>query len=219
MLNVKEIHGRVEKLVFFAARKYSSDGHAMLATEELVAEGWLTFSKVLKDNPDVSEDSFIKLFKASLFNSMSSLMSTYRYSKKRGYSEDEGSRIKEEHFIDLSDMVELIGKDAIDEIFYDNYVSHIKSILTELNPEACQVFKNLIEPDTNVCKLAINQSKRKKHLQQLGMLVKGADTVRIHYAHIQKHLGISQDKMNKLLKIVRSTVLSVLDYDGREFAV
>lgn len=226
MLDFDEIYTEVQRLIASGARKFSADGHAMLNSEDMEAEGNLVFAKTIHDYPDVEKARFMKIFKASLFNKYKDMITLHRFSKKHGYVgesiDDQGEKVidrnYEEYTIDLSEIADFLGEEKMDEIYYNNYVEHIKAIL-EIRPEALILFNELINPSEASCRLAINESKRKACLLRQGILVRGANVVTVKMEHIQRALGWPESKFNQGLAIVREATLQVLGTSLRPLSV
>lgn len=218
MLDLASTKKAYEGLVTYASRHFSAEGHVILNQEDLVAEGWLVFSKVWAvTRKHCDRKSFDKLFKTSLFNHMNGLLETHRYTQKRGYNKDGNSQY-EEFFIDLSDIAEEIGVDQMFDIYFEEYLGQVRTIIANA-PGALELFNNLVEPDPRIYELAINESKRKHHLRNQGLLVRGADVVRVRHKHVRSFLGLGADKFDQLMAIIKRAVINVVSGDGSIFAV
>lgn len=190
---------KVDGLVKYAARLFGANGHFCLNEEDMIGEGWLVFAKIVNSGNHTSDESFLKLFKTSLFNHFRTMLEKWRYIKKR-----EGFEI----YVDLADVAEEVGYDVIDDIYYNNYVSHIASILAD-DPLALSIFENLVNPCESVCLLVKHEIMRKNHVKSLGIKVRVNGAVE-NYKHIIKWLGIDRETFIDKLGIVKSVVLDVI---------
>lgn len=207
-LDHEKLYHKLEKLIHWAARHYGSTKNIFLSQEDLVAEGWLVFSKLLQSHSHLSQESFERLFKTSLFNHIRTLFVKYKYNSHRGYNQED-NLTAEENYIDLSEIADSVGMEHIFDIYYKEYVTQVISILKNY-PEAIKLFNQLIEPDDEVYVMVLNEAKRKKHLVEQGRRCEHFNTIRVKRHHIQKHLGYSYNKMSKCMKLITKAVQQVV---------
>lgn len=203
-----EYYKKVTNLIKYMANKYSAQGHFALDREELEAEGNLLFAKVWQKHSESSLESFVKVFKFSLYNHLIMIIDKHRYTNKRGHSKDEENEtsFNTENYIDLSEIAETVGYEVISDIYFEEYVTATRDILKGY-PDASILFEVLLDPPEEVMVMAINESRRKDHLRSLGMLVRGADQVRIKHKHIAKHLNWCVEKVGDNIKLLRYIIL------------
>lgn len=184
-----------EGLIHYAARHYGAAGHPILEYSDLVQEGWQVFSKILKEHAGVDPETFGKIFKASLFNHLKTLLEAQRYTKKRAVEQVEYQE-------------ELLGQ-SFDDIAYAHYIHHVKQILAH-NPDAVRLFENLLEPADEIVSLAIAESDRRNRLKEKGLRQRGSAVVAVKPGHIRRYLRLSQQQFEILLAEVKSVVRSVV---------
>jgi len=213
MLNVEELMKDLKPYVEYMARRYYAYGHAILSQEDMIAEGWYMFSKILVLKSDLNEHSFKKWFKTSLFNHMKSLIDTYRYSDKKGYSKKEGI-LHDEFFIDLSEIEEKVGEEWMFDVYYTEYVQQVKAILS-VKPDAVILFEQLLEPSGEVCDVAIHESMRRACLRRQGHCVRNVDVVRVKIRHIQEYLEWPNIRFQEAMQDVKMVVGKYFGRDAK----
>lgn len=207
MYDLQLLQQELRGLINWAAHKYCSAGHPILNKDDMIAEGWFIFAKISNflDSDRESSISFTKLFKSSLFNHYNTMLEHNKHTKKSGFSEEGVPLV----LIDLSEVTDSIGIDQVFDIFYDEYVHHIKQSLRD-NKDSLHLFQCLIEPPEQLMQLPIKESFRKNHLYQQGYKVRGQNVVRLKHRHYRQYLHFSEQQLQQHLLQVKSTILRVI---------
>lgn len=216
-MEFEQLYKESKGLIAHMANTYCADSHPILNREDLIAEGWLVFTRVYQNHQNESKVSFIKNLRSSLFNRFVTMLDKYRYSKKIGNFDGEINNY-EENYIDLTEIAESVGFEGIMDIYFKQYVLHINEILKE-HADAVILFNELIEPSSAVYERAIAEARRKTHLASQGILVRGCNIVRVKNQHIQKALNWSADRFNNALNLVKETVVMAINGQLNQNAV
>jgi len=206
------VYAELEGLVKFLARRFGAEGNYALDPKELEAEGRMVFARLVAKADDLSIDEFKAVFKTSLVNHLKSLLERHRYTSKRGYvaaHDGQDQQVQSDTYLELSDIAEILGYDAFNEVYYNEYVEAVRQILKEL-PEVSHLFEVCINVPEEVELMALVESKRKAYQRRKGQLVRNAEVVRIRQKHIAEYLGWSSTKMTHNLQMLKRMVLGVI---------
>jgi len=209
----EQLYQKVQKLIKYASIKYSSIGHYALNSEDLEAEANLVFVEVCNKYTSEPEESLLKLFKTSMYNRFSKLLTKHRYTGKRT-----GESQVEYNFIDLSDILEVVGTDGFMDIYYQEYVAALKRMLEDY-PDAAILFELCINPPLDIEELAENEQRRKHHLfVNQGIGIRGYKNVKVSPRHLAEYLNWDVSVVISNLKLLKSLALKIIYFDGTELA-
>lgn len=206
------VYEDLEGLIKFLARRFGAEGHYALDPQELEAEGRMVFARLVAKADDLSIDEFKAVFKTSLVNHLKSLLEKYRYTSKRGYvaaHDGQDQQVQSDTYVDLSDIAELIGYDAFNEVYYNEYVEAVRQIVKDV-PELKLLFEVCINLPKEVEWLALAESKRKAYQKRNGQLVRNVDVVRVRQKHIAEYLGWSSTKLTNHLDTLKQVAFRVI---------
>lgn len=204
------LYANLLRMIYYYANRYSAKGHYALDHEELVAEGHLVIAEVAKKVSFDEPENFIAVFRVALVHHYIILLDTHRYSKKRGFGHQTTGEVMTDTYIDLSDIEDILGYNAFDDVFFREYVAAVKELLVDY-PDAAVLFDVCVDPPARVELIAIAESKRRAYMARVqGKLLRNAQTVRIRKKHIAEYLGWSMVKLSDNLKILTSVVFEVL---------
>jgi hypothetical protein len=209
-MDAKLLYDELKGLVKFLAVRFGANGHYALDPDELEAEGFMVFARVLQKDKTGDPDLFKKVFKTSLVNHYKTLLSTHRYTQKRGFDQIGDGETLTDIYIDLSDIEEILGYSAFDEVYFKEYVEAVRQLLVGF-PEAAVLFEVCIDPPKEVEDMAVHESRRKAYLARVhGKMVRNAEIVRIRQKHIALFLGWSLSKVTQHIQILREMVDQVI---------
>ena len=138
------------KFIKQLATVYSYRGHYLLDYEELVAEGYLLASELVRV---LTTEEFQHDFKASLRNRYKNLMGRAFNQRRKGNWV----------IADLSEAYDLIGEDGVEAIYQKRKLEHLRGMLT---PMARSVLRELINPSEKTIDLAKREYENKKDIMK-----------------------------------------------------
>ena len=123
------------------AAVYCRSGHYLLNYDDLVAEGYLLASQLVRV---LTTEEFNQDFKAALRNKYKNLFGRAFCQRRNG------------NVVDLSEVYDIIGPSGVEEIYQKQKLNHLKEMLS---PMARRVLEELVRPSTKTVTLAKKEYK------------------------------------------------------------
>ena len=133
------------KFIRKLAAVYCRNGHYLLNYDDLVAEGYLLATQLVRV---LTAEEFNQDFRAALRN---------RYKNLVGFA---STQSRNGNVVDLSEVYDVIGPSGVEEIYQRQKLAHLKEMLS---PMARRVLEELIRPSDKTVELAQKEHKNKSY--------------------------------------------------------
>lgn len=129
------------------AAVYCRNGHYLLNYEDLVSEGYLLASQLVRV---LTTKEFKQDFRAALRNRFKNLV---------GFA---STQSRHANIVDLSEVYDMVGPSGVEEIYQRQKLAHLKEMLS---PMARNVLEELVKPSDKTVSLAKREYRKKDNSQ------------------------------------------------------
>lgn len=129
------------------AAVYCRNGHYLLNYEDLVSEGYLLASQLVRV---LTKEEFKQDFRTALRNRFKNLV---------GFV---STQSRHTNIVDLSEVYDMVGPSGVEEIYQKQKLAHLREMLS---PMAKSVLEELVKPSNKTVSLARKEHRRRNSSQ------------------------------------------------------